>query len=81
MSLKPKGSFKIRIRKLKNEECNENCLNSEYEGHIKIRNPQQSYLKIRNQSKKGLKYEVRKTNNRPPGMALSGTDFLVNHKI
>ena len=31
MSLKPKGSFKNRIRKLKTEDRNRNCLKSEYE--------------------------------------------------
>ena len=39
MLLKPKGSLKIRIRKLKTEDHNKNCLKSEYEGQIKIRNP------------------------------------------
>ena len=52
MSLKPKPSFKIQIRKLKTEDRNENCLKSEYEGHIEIRNPQQIYHKVRNQSEK-----------------------------
>ena len=52
MSLKPKPSFKIQIRKLKTEDQNENCLKCEYEGHIKIRNPQQIYHKIRNPSEK-----------------------------
>ena len=52
MSLKRKGSFKIRIRKIKTEDRNKNCLKSEYEGHIKIRNPQHIYLKIRNPSEK-----------------------------
>ena len=52
MSLKPKRSIKIRIRKLKTEDHNENSLKSEYERHIKIRNPQQIYLKIRNLSEK-----------------------------
>ena len=52
MSLKPKPSFKIQIRKLKTEDRNENCLKFEDEGHIKIRNPQQIYHKIRNPSEK-----------------------------
>ena len=55
MSLKPKGSFKIRIRKLKTEDRNENWLKSEYEGHITIWNPQQIYLKTWNPSKKMTK--------------------------
>ena len=50
MSLKPKRSIKIQIQKLKTEDRNENWLKSEYEGHIKIRNPWQIYLKIRNLS-------------------------------
>ena len=45
MSLKPKGSFKIQLWKLETEDRNENCLKSEYEGNIKIRNSQQIYLK------------------------------------
>ena len=52
MSLKPKRSIKIRIQKLKAEDRNENWLKSDYEDHIKIRNPQEIYLKIRNLSEK-----------------------------
>ena len=52
MSLKPKRSIKIRIRKFKTEDRNENWLKSEYEGYIKIRNPLEIYLKIRNPSEK-----------------------------
>ena len=48
MSLKPEGSFKIRIRKIKTKDRNGNCLKFEYKGHIKIQNPQHNYLKIRN---------------------------------
>ena len=48
MPLKPKGLFKMP----ETENRNENWLKSEYEGHIKIRNPQQIYLKIRNPSKR-----------------------------
>ena len=44
--------YVIKIRKFKTEDRNENCLKSKYEGHIKIRNPQQIYHKIRNPSEK-----------------------------
>ena len=52
MSLKPKDSFKMRVRKLKTEDRNKNYFKSEYEGHIRIRNPQQIYLKTRKPNKK-----------------------------
>lgn len=52
MSLKPKGSFKIRTRKIKTEDRNENCLKFEYEGHIKMRNPQHNYLKFEIRAKR-----------------------------
>ena len=40
LPLKLKRSIKIQIRGLKTKDRNENRLKSEYEGHIKIRNPQ-----------------------------------------
>ena len=52
MSLKPKGSFKIRTRKIKTEDRNENYLKFEYEGHIKMRNPQHNYLKFEIRAKR-----------------------------
>ena len=52
MKLKPKGPFKIRIRNDKTENRSKNCSKSEYEAHMKIRNPLQIFLKIRNPSKK-----------------------------
>ena len=50
-----KAYKKIRIRKLKTEDRNENWLKSEYIGHIKIRNPPEIYLKIWNPSEKMTK--------------------------
>ena len=48
MSLKPKGSFQMRIWKLKIEDPNKSYFKSEYKGHIKIQNPQQIYIEIWN---------------------------------
>ena len=60
MSLKPKGSFKIRIRRIKTKDRNKNCLKSEYKGHIKIQNLQHIYLKIRYPSEKIAKIQGHK---------------------
>ena len=52
MSLKMKGLFKTQIREWKTENRNKNWIKSEYEGHTKIRNPEQIYFKIQNPSEK-----------------------------
>ena len=59
MLLKPKPSFKIRIRKLKTENRKKNYLKSENKGHKKIRIPRQIYHKISNPSEKMVKIRGR----------------------